>query len=109
MLFQDVGMPGAAGRAVVEEQVILASYLAVKKRMHAVYRTKVSRRIGAMVQYQLAAMSRGPLRIRGVRRRPVRARRGGLQLLQVERRGCSSMRQANCTRPRRREVTVTTA
>jgi ankyrin repeat protein len=38
MLFQAKGVPGAAGRAVVEIQVILKAYLTVKKRMHAVYR-----------------------------------------------------------------------
>jgi hypothetical protein len=38
MLFQAKDVPGAAGRAVVEIQVILKQYLAVKKRMHAVYR-----------------------------------------------------------------------
>ena len=38
MIFQAKDVPGAAGRAVVEIQVILKQYLAVKKRMHAVYR-----------------------------------------------------------------------
>jgi ankyrin repeat protein len=38
MLFQAKGVSGAAGRAVVEIQVILKEYLVVKKRMHAVYR-----------------------------------------------------------------------
>ena len=38
MMFQSPTRPGAAGRTIVEIQVILASYLDVKKRMHAIYK-----------------------------------------------------------------------
>ena len=38
MLFQSERVGGAAGRAITEVQVILKQYLAVKKRMHAIYR-----------------------------------------------------------------------
>jgi hypothetical protein len=38
MRFQSQEVPGPAGVSIVEIQVILQSYLAVKKRMHAIYR-----------------------------------------------------------------------
>ena len=38
LLYQSAKVPGALGRAVVEVQIIVAAYLKVKKKMHAVYR-----------------------------------------------------------------------
>jgi hypothetical protein len=38
LLFQSSTVAGAMGRAIVEVQIIVAAYLKVKKKMHAVYR-----------------------------------------------------------------------
>jgi hypothetical protein len=51
MLFQAKGVAGASGRAVVEIQVILKVYLAVKKRMHAIYRLDRGDFDGAMRKF----------------------------------------------------------